>query len=181
MIGSALHVLRELDGAVARMLSTHPPTRAEKVLAALGHTLFCVLVLAGTEVCLLIWGGEQGATVAVISMLSIGLTFLFSQVTKLIVIRLRPSDVLPELVPLVRAPDKYSFPSSHAAGTFCIAMSISVFYRGIIPLVFLIALTISLSRVIARLHYPSDVFVGATIGMLIGGATSLVGRYLVLP
>jgi len=146
------------------------------LIASLGHTSFCVLVLATTEVCVIAFGGENGDRVAFINAVAIGLTFLVSHIIKLLVYRVRPHDDLPDIMPLIKAPDKYSFPSSHAAGTFCTATTIGFFYREVIPLVFLIAFTISISRFIARLHYPSDILAGAMIGTSVALAVSCISQ-----
>jgi membrane-associated phospholipid phosphatase len=63
-----------------------------------------------------------------------------------------------------------SFPSGHAAGAFSIATVIARRYgnhRWVPIAAYLIATTFSFSRVPARAHYPSDVFLGAALGYAI--------------
>ncbi len=79
------------------------------------------------------------------------------------------------LSPLVRiAPGMKSFPSDHAVISFTIATTLLVFLffgvHVVAPLyvvaAFLIALLISTARVVCGVHYPSDVLVGALLGIL---------------
>src|SRR5215813_9718740 len=64
-----------------------------------------------------------------------------------------------------------SFPSAHAAASFALARVIAYEYpsKPIQVAAYAFALAISTSRVTAREHFPSDVFVGGTFGYLIGG------------
>jgi membrane-associated phospholipid phosphatase len=64
-----------------------------------------------------------------------------------------------------------SFPSGHAAGVFALARVVASEYpsKAVELAAYACALAISASRVTARQHFPSDVFVGGTIGYLIGG------------
>jgi membrane-associated phospholipid phosphatase len=63
-----------------------------------------------------------------------------------------------------------SFPSQHALNNFAIAaFFVSLFKRNKwIHALWLVALVISLGRLYQGLHYPSDVFGGAAIGISIG-------------
>jgi len=178
MIGKIFKFFRRLDIHLANAYFPGTPGKLQTLIASLGHTPFCVLVLAATEACVVIFGRENGARVALINIVSIGVTFSVSQAIKFLVLRLRPHDDIPGLLPVIKSPDKYSFPSSHAAGTFCIATSIGFFYRGVIPLTFLIAFVISISRFFAKLHYPADIFAGAAIGISVALTVSGIGRML---
>lgn len=89
--------------------------------------------------------------------------------------RLRPCHN-PEIVDLVhlvtRCGGQYGFVSSHAANTFALAMFMGLILKKHIPY-FLLGLLcwatiVSYSRVYVGVHYVSDIFVGALLGMLIG-------------
>jgi hypothetical protein len=70
-----------------------------------------------------------------------------------------------------------SFPSEHAAAAWSVAGIVAHEYPGTFPklLAYGLASTISLSRIRARQHFPSDVLVGSTIGYLI--AQSIYNRH----
>lgn len=58
-----------------------------------------------------------------------------------------------------------SFPSDHAAISFALATSIFIYDPKLGVLAYLLAVLISFSRIFAGLHYPSDIIVGALIGI----------------
>ncbi len=64
-----------------------------------------------------------------------------------------------------------SFPSGHATESFALARVIASEYpsKPVQVAAYGFALAISVSRVTARQHFPSDVLVGGTLGYLIGG------------
>ena len=68
-------------------------------------------------------------------------------------------------------PDGQSMPSDHSILAWSFAHVVASEYDGIGTklLVYSLATTVSASRVIAREHFPSDVFVGAALGYFIGG------------
>jgi membrane-associated phospholipid phosphatase len=64
-----------------------------------------------------------------------------------------------------------SFPSGHAAGSFALASVFAYEYRDHIAVpitAYTLATAVSLSRMSARKHWFSDVFVGGSMGFLIG-------------
>jgi hypothetical protein len=68
-------------------------------------------------------------------------------------------------------PNNPSMPSEHAMNVWAFAHVVAGQYDGIATkaLVYGVASTVSVSRVLARQHFPSDVLVGSTFGYLIGG------------
>jgi membrane-associated phospholipid phosphatase len=68
-------------------------------------------------------------------------------------------------------PDGQSMPSDHSILAWSFAHVVASQYNGIATrlLVYSLAATVSASRVVAREHFPSDVFVGAALGYGIGG------------
>ncbi len=58
-----------------------------------------------------------------------------------------------------------SFPSGHSAFFFALAMSV-FFYNTSLGIIFFVATTLmTIGRVIAGVHYPSDILAGAVIGV----------------
>lgn len=84
---------------------------------------------------------------------------------KLIVRRPRPA--LEGLPPLGGAPSSLSFPSAHALSSFAVATAM---FR-VDPATagaFAVAIALSLGRPYLGMHYPSDVLVGAILGIVLG-------------
>ncbi|PKP51730.1 MAG: phosphatase PAP2 family protein [Bacteroidetes bacterium HGW-Bacteroidetes-12] len=89
--------------------------------------------------------------------------------------RLRPCHN-PQIAELVHLVDgcggKYGFISSHATNTFALALFMGLVLNKHIPFIFIgllcWAIVVSYSRVYVGVHYVSDIFVGALLGMLIG-------------
>ncbi len=93
--------------------------------------------------------------------------------------------------PFVRYPDKIkpygapssdspSFPSGHSAAAFSLATSLSITYPKwyvIVPST-IWATGVGIARINQGVHYPSDVIVGAGIGVACGFANVYVNRWL---
>jgi membrane-associated phospholipid phosphatase len=81
----------------------------------------------------------------------------------------RPRPILHD-APLVRTAGRHSFPSSHAASSAAAALA----FGALLPAVPFrpLAAAICLSRLVAGVHYPTDVAFGA----LLGAGTARLGR-----
>jgi membrane-associated phospholipid phosphatase len=86
-------------------------------------------------------------------------------VVKLIVKRPRP--VLEGLPPLGGAPSSLSFPSAHATSSFAVATAMTR-VEPLGALAFVLAFALALGRPYLGMHYPSDVVVGAVLGVGLG-------------
>ena len=81
--------------------------------------------------------------------------------------RPRPFLVYNDIHPLISI-NEYSFPSGHAAFFFALATAIYFYNKRWGAWFFIAAILISISRVIAGIHYPSDIIGGAIIGVAVG-------------
>ena len=72
------------------------------------------------------------------------------------------------IIGMVSCSNSFSFPSNHAANSFAAATLLSLCFRNTTLLVFAFALIVCYSRVYLRVHYPSDVLGGATLGICMG-------------
>ncbi|MDO4393637.1 MAG: phosphatase PAP2 family protein [Bacillota bacterium] len=91
-------------------------------------------------------------------------------ILKPLVGRVRPYDVNTSINLLVSPPGDASFPSGHTGASFA-AVS-AMFFAGCrvwIP-AGILAVLIAFSRLYLYIHYPTDVFAGAVIGILCGWA-----------
>ncbi|MBL7917255.1 MAG: phosphatase PAP2 family protein [Bacteroidia bacterium] len=122
-------------------------------------------------------GGKQTA----IALLGIGFCIATSDLTsnfaKHNVKRYRPSHnlIIKDKVHSINGykGGNYGFYSAHASNTFAIICLLFLFAKELTNnnkwyLVFLLPAIISYSRIYLGVHYPSDVFVGAVIGINIG-------------
>jgi undecaprenyl-diphosphatase len=64
--------------------------------------------------------------------------------------------------------DSFSFPSGHTVNAFAIGTVLSSLHPGWLPVMLFIAVSVGSSRVFLRLHFVTDVLVGASLGVLIG-------------
>ena len=115
---------------------------------------------------------ERTRKVGCMGICALFLSFLVNNmILKNLVARARPYDAIPALLPLIKKPGGFSFPSGHTASSFAAA---GLFFRNLprglgVPLLIL-AVLIGLSRVYLGVHYPGDVVAGALSGWLIGMA-----------
>lgn len=87
--------------------------------------------------------------------------------------RQRPHQRL-KICAVIKASDKFSFPSGHTAAAFVFATVTSVIMPDAAWLVFAWASAIGLSRVALGVHYPTDIVAGAVLG----GSLGVLGLFL---
>jgi undecaprenyl-diphosphatase len=103
-----------------------------------------------------------------IAILSIALSDWVSNMLKHLIERPRPFIALESVKLLVGQGGSFSMPSSHAANSAAIIFSLSFrAKRWVMWSILAIALLVSFSRVYIGVHYPSDVIVGAVVGIIV--------------
>lgn len=106
-------------------------------------------------------------------LLGVGVAYVANTSLKQVARRPRPD--FPDLPPLIATPGPLSFPSSHSASSAAAVVG----YAGLVPTapLAIAASTMAISRVHLGVHYPSDIFVGATLGTLVArGVARAVDR-----
>ncbi|EQB3098773.1 phosphatase PAP2 family protein [Clostridium botulinum] len=87
-------------------------------------------------------------------------------VLKNLVQRGRPFTAIEGINLLVKAPKSFSFPSGHTASSFAVATVIGRKIKSFKLPIYILAFAIAFSRLYLYVHYPSDVLVGALIGII---------------
>jgi undecaprenyl-diphosphatase len=123
-------------------------------------------VFAAGLVALFIAGGQRLRRAAVSAGVTAGLALLVAHFLASAIDRARPFVDHPNAHLFISHGRDPGFPSDHATGAFAIAFALVLRDRvtGIIALV--LAFVLSVGRVALGVHYPSDVFAGAVLGLL---------------
>ena len=114
---------------------------------------------------------KQGVKVFLWTVLTFALTLLLTDVTKILVERLRPNNVADLILQLrvLQHPDSFSFFSGHASTSFAITTFLMFVIRPFSKWIYLAYLWPFLfcgSRIYVGVHYPSDILIGALVGTI---------------
>lgn len=88
--------------------------------------------------------------------------------------RMRPFEKLKLNKLYIKPPDKYSFPSGHSSAAFLFATLVSYFFPELKLFLFIFAGSVGISRVILKLHFPTDILFGAFLGVLIANISIML-------
>ncbi|MEO0365653.1 MAG: phosphatase PAP2 family protein [Pseudomonadota bacterium] len=150
-----------------------PLTNVFRVVSRLGdgvlwYSVLAVVALLGG------WAGVRG-------MLHIGITSLVGvalyKFLKNRLVRQRPFVSHGQIVCRTAPLDQYSFPSGHTLHAVLFTVMLSAYVPALLPWLVVFAVLVAFSRVILGLHYPSDVFVGASLGALLAWISLLVVEF----
>lgn len=104
---------------------------------------------------------------------SLTISHLLVQVIKRNVERTRPNEVV-QRAAFVGIPDRFSFPSGHAASVMSVAFVHAANFHSLAVPMMALAVLVGFSRVRLGVHYPGDVIVGQMIAIV----TALIVRAL---
>lgn len=91
--------------------------------------------------------------------------FIFTEIIRLLYDRPRPFQSLEGIYQLIFRDGGGSMPSGHASFSFAVAMAVYFYYPKTSILFFLGALGMGVGRVAAGVHWPSDILIGAAVGV----------------
>jgi undecaprenyl-diphosphatase len=111
--------------------------------------------------------GEISTIVLIVSHLLVQLVKRFAR-------RARPSRSSTRQS-ILADPDRFSFPSGHAAAAMSIALGFSIAMPQLTVLLVSAAIVIGASRVFVALHFPGDVLAGQTLALLTGAVVVALG------
>ncbi|MCW5521135.1 phosphatase PAP2 family protein [Aureitalea sp. L0-47] len=115
---------------------------------------------------------KKGLVLVGFVILTFATTLLLTELTKELVGRLRPNNAghLAGVIRILQEPHGFSFFSGHASSSFAVTTIIFLYLRKLnkwIILAYLWPILFVLSRIYVGVHYPSDILVGALVGILI--------------
>jgi len=151
-----------LDRDVQRAVQGARRPEFEQPMRTASGTKQGTLVFAGLLAVAIVTGpaGPATARAAIAVLLPVNATV---ELLKLSVNRARPDGE--------RRRSNSSFPSSHAANATALALVLGLRWRWLAPPLWLLAGTVSFSRIYLNRHFLSDVLVGMAIGVGLGWLT----------
>ena len=134
-----------------------------------------VIILGVYAVLMLLWEKRRVFPVASACIVSGLLGNFIKDYLKKLVCRPRPFLDVPSLVPAIKPPKSFSFPSGHTTLAFSVAFIICRILpkRYSIP-AFLIAALVAFSRLYMGVHYPTDILGGICVGYVAGLITEFL-------
>jgi undecaprenyl-diphosphatase len=100
---------------------------------------------------------------------TLSISLLIVQAIKRVVVRTRPTERV-NLNAHVHVPDRFSFPSGHAAASMSVAFIHAATFHSLGWPLLVVAVLVGASRVRLGAHYPGDVLVGQLIAIATGVA-----------
>lgn len=158
-------------GLLDRVVIGHDDSRAiRRAWIAVTHAGSAAVTIGAVIVPVAV--GAWPRTASWRAALTLALSHGVVQLMKRHVCRARPLHA-----PIIRCPDRFSFPSGHAAAALAVAAAYAMAFPAIGVPVVGFALLVGWSRVMLGVHYPGDVIVGQVVAVV----TAIAVRVLVPP
>jgi undecaprenyl-diphosphatase len=172
--------VRKLDEVLLRRLPPMRRSRLDRSIAILSRSADRAVLWCAVAALIPLVAPRTGRRAAGRGLLSLAVaSALVNGPLKLVSKRSRPTQALPpQAARWVRQPMTYSFPSGHSASAFAFATAVTLELPQLALPLGALAFAVAYSRVLTRVHYPSDVLVGSALGV----ATALgTRRFLTAP
>ncbi|MBC8079489.1 MAG: phosphatase PAP2 family protein [Gorillibacterium sp.] len=130
-----------------------PITHLGGPICTIGFTLIMIVMSTGSL-----------QKVATISLIGLAISHIPVSIIKRTFPRIRPHQVLEEIETGENPLTDASFPSGHSTAIFSVLMPFVLYYPPIGLLLVPLAISVSVSRMVLGLHYPSDCLAGALLG-----------------
>ena len=114
------------------------------------------------------------------ALFAIAVAWLFSEITKTLIHSQRPFEINGWPTHTLTTPNGNSFPSTHAAIAFSLAVSIWMHDKKIGALYIISALFVGLARVFANVHFTTDIIAGAFLGTIVSYSTRNIHLFSLL-
>lgn len=150
------------DTKVLHRWSRRRSGSADRLLIAVTHAANRSMLWFGMAAALALFGGPRGRRASAEGVLAIAIASFTANVPlKFAVRRVRPA---PE-GSRIRVPRSSSFPSGHSASAFAFATAVTRREPAAGVLLVPLAGAVAYSRAYTGVHYPSDVLLGAAVGV----------------
>lgn len=163
-------VLRNVDHRIFRWAVELPANQQHKLLPKLFLLIsksadgYLYLVVSAV---LYNFDGEHGMLFFYVALVAYTIEIPLYIILKNTIRRPRPCETIFKLDTFIVPADKFSLPSGHTAAAFLMATIIAYFYPTTALFVYSWAILVGISRIVLRVHYPSDVGIGAILGVAI--------------
>jgi YegS/Rv2252/BmrU family lipid kinase len=159
--------VRKLDEVLLRRLPPMRRSRLDRSLAILSLSADRFVLWFGVAALIPLGAPRAGRRAAARGLLSLAVaSALVNGPLKLLSRRSRPVQAVPpQAARWVRQPMTYSFPSGHSASAFAFATAVSLELPQLALPLGALAGAVAYSRVLTRVHYPSDVLAGSALGV----------------
>lgn len=137
----------------------------DKLAIFLAEYLGYFLILASFAI--FIWKKEYRKIIFLALLSAFVSRFVVTEIIRALYFHPRPFQML-SISPLISHPPTASFPSGHASFYFALSTVIYFFNKKLGVLFLIISFLIGIFRIYCGLHWPSDIFGGMLIGILIG-------------
>ena len=156
------------------LLKHDPVHRGFNIVSRLGDGVLWYAIILSLPLLI----PEDGPLLAVLMTL-IGLlnVYVYKRIKKSLA-RPRPFMIYPAIQKGTRVLDEYSFPSGHTLHAVTFSIILSAYNPLLASVLVPFALATGLSRVVLGVHFPSDVLVGAFIGIVHGALAILLLTWL---